>query len=195
MISGRFKTEYLSRHWTNNKSGYCQIGSCHETVGDLEHLLVTCPGLSIVRDRMLTMVLTKTRLLVPLYNFACIITTSTPNIQLQFWTEPFMTFMDWQFFTLCTTVSPLYTKYTEKSNAEFQTSFARLSGLSQCIVVTFGSWKRLWSKNPFDIDSEFSIRKIFAFNIENEENLCKIFAFNIENEENLCLPEGFLTLG
>ena len=88
MISGRFKTEYLSRHWTSNKSGYCQLDSCYETVGDLEHLLVTCPGLAVVRDRMWTMVLAKTRILVPLYNLACIINTSPPNIQLQFLTEP-----------------------------------------------------------------------------------------------------------
>ena len=69
MISGRFPSDYLSRHWTNNKSGYCQLPSCHEKKGDLEHLLITCQGLATIRSRMWEMVLKKTRKLIPLYNF------------------------------------------------------------------------------------------------------------------------------
>ena len=59
-------------------------------------MLVTCPGLTAVRDRMWAMILTKTMILVPLYNFVCSIAASPPNIQLQFFTEPlaFITITD-----------------------------------------------------------------------------------------------------
>ena len=88
MISGRFRTEYLSRHWTNNKQGHCQLETCSQTVGNLEHLLISCPGLELVRSRMREMMLCRTRKLIPLNVFIARILMSTPAIQLQFLLEP-----------------------------------------------------------------------------------------------------------
>ena len=88
MISGRFRTEYLSRHWTNNKQGHCQLDTCLETVGDLEHLLISCPALAPVRTRMRETILTRTMKLIPLNAFILRILVSSPAIQLQFFLEP-----------------------------------------------------------------------------------------------------------
>ena len=68
MISGRYRTEYLSRHWTSNNLGHCHLATCVGVVGDLEHLLVTCPGLATVRSRMWDMILTRKEILIPLKN-------------------------------------------------------------------------------------------------------------------------------
>ena len=59
MISGRFKTEALCRHWSTNRSGYCRAPTCNQVYGTLEHLLVSCPALVSVRERLYTMWLDK----------------------------------------------------------------------------------------------------------------------------------------
>ena len=88
MMSGRFRTEYLSRHWTSNKLGNCLLASCHGAVGNLEHMLITCPGLSTVRSRMWEMIFSRMGKLLPLKNFAFQIYLSSPEVQLQFFMEP-----------------------------------------------------------------------------------------------------------
>ena len=32
----------ITRHWTSNKLGHYQLETCHGSVGDLPHLLITC---------------------------------------------------------------------------------------------------------------------------------------------------------
>ena len=50
MLSGRYRTDYLSRHWSNrNPSGYCTLPGCVEQIGSLEHLLLYCPALADAR--------------------------------------------------------------------------------------------------------------------------------------------------
>ena len=39
MVSGRFRSDYLCRHWSDNRLGHCQAETCVDVVGDLEHLL------------------------------------------------------------------------------------------------------------------------------------------------------------
>ena len=34
----------ITRHWTSNKLGHYQLETCHGSVGDLAHLLITCPA-------------------------------------------------------------------------------------------------------------------------------------------------------
>ena len=54
MLSGRYVTDQLSRHWSSNKAGICCIPGCSgRDFGSLEHLLLFCPALSDVRDRMI----------------------------------------------------------------------------------------------------------------------------------------------
>ena len=44
MVSGRFRSDYLCRHWSDNRLGHCQADTCVGVVGDLEHLLEHCPA-------------------------------------------------------------------------------------------------------------------------------------------------------
>ena len=54
MLSGRYVTDQLSRHWTSNKSGVCLLPDCSgQEVGSLEHLLLLCPALKDARDRII----------------------------------------------------------------------------------------------------------------------------------------------
>ena len=53
MVSGRYRSDYLCRHWTPaNRKGYCLADTCNEVVGDLVHMLVVCPALQSVRKRL-----------------------------------------------------------------------------------------------------------------------------------------------
>ena len=53
MLSGRYPTDYLSRHWTN-RDGSCSLPSCRDmnTPGTLEHLLLSCPSLASCRENL-----------------------------------------------------------------------------------------------------------------------------------------------
>ena len=51
MLSGRYMTDKLSRHWTQNSLGLCSVPGCSgEDVGSLEHFLLECPALNIARS-------------------------------------------------------------------------------------------------------------------------------------------------
>ena len=44
MTSGRYRSDYLSRHWTPfNRQGFCLEESCDSVRGDIVHMLITCP--------------------------------------------------------------------------------------------------------------------------------------------------------
>ena len=55
MISGRYRTERLCRFWSDNQGGYCLANTCTGVVGDLVHLLLHCPALSVARRNLLDM--------------------------------------------------------------------------------------------------------------------------------------------
>ena len=57
MLSGRYLTDWLQRHWTQNKSGRCLLPLCSssETPGTLEHLLLFCPSLSTKKSDLLSL--------------------------------------------------------------------------------------------------------------------------------------------
>ena len=56
MLSGRYVTDKLSCHWTENSAGLCSIPGCTgRAVGSLEHLLLFCPALSDSRNRIIEM--------------------------------------------------------------------------------------------------------------------------------------------
>ena len=55
-LSGRYRTCWLSRHWSWDSSGFCRLPNCHldsPTHGTLEHLLIHCQDLQPARDRVL----------------------------------------------------------------------------------------------------------------------------------------------
>ena len=50
MLSGRYRTCWLRRHWSGDKSGFCQIPGCSETPGTLLHIATAqCPSLAAAR--------------------------------------------------------------------------------------------------------------------------------------------------
>ena len=54
MLSGRYVTDKLSRHWSHNKSGICCLPGCSgQETGSLEHLMLFCPALSTTRSSLL----------------------------------------------------------------------------------------------------------------------------------------------
>ena len=59
MLSGRHRTEELARFWSSNKEGFCLATECHETVENLEHILVKCPALEENRQRVRSVLLAK----------------------------------------------------------------------------------------------------------------------------------------
>ena len=91
MLSGRFRTEKLSRHWSgNNVNGFCRLHTCFDTIGSLEHMLVTCPGLQTIRKLLRIMFLEKTAVLVPLQEQVFQLLNSDPDLQLQLVLDPFV---------------------------------------------------------------------------------------------------------
>jgi hypothetical protein len=68
MISGRYRSDYLCRHWTpSNKNGFCLADTCSDEVGDLVHLLILCPALKSARDRLVNFWLERTMHIPALY--------------------------------------------------------------------------------------------------------------------------------
>ena len=88
MMSGRFRTEMLSRHWSANKAGYCRAPGCQQIPGTLEHLLVICPDLDPVRERLYTMWLERTVMFPALHSIIRDVLGSDENLKVQFILEP-----------------------------------------------------------------------------------------------------------
>ena len=56
MLSRKYITDKLSRHWSVNKSGLCSTPGCTgEDVGSLEHMLLFCPALADARQRIIAL--------------------------------------------------------------------------------------------------------------------------------------------
>ena len=89
MISGRYRSEELCRHWSaSNKLGYCLADTCSGVVGDLAHILVVCPALQAVRNRLRNLWLDRTSQIPALYNLIQMVLSFPPPVQVQFILEP-----------------------------------------------------------------------------------------------------------
>ena len=54
MISGRYRSESLCRHWSKNKGGFCLLSpSCSNIIEDVPHILSSCCGLSSTRNKLI----------------------------------------------------------------------------------------------------------------------------------------------
>ena len=51
-LSGRYRSEYLSRHWTSNKEGYCLSPTCNEELESVEHILIKCSAYTECKGRL-----------------------------------------------------------------------------------------------------------------------------------------------
>ena len=56
LLSGRYRTEYLCRHWSRNRAGYCLSLSCkqQQTPETVEHILLDCSEYSQLRDDLVS---------------------------------------------------------------------------------------------------------------------------------------------
>ena len=41
-LSGRYRTESLASHWSDNPQGYCRFNSCVKVAETVEHILISC---------------------------------------------------------------------------------------------------------------------------------------------------------
>ena len=89
MVSGRYRSDYLCRHWTPaNKQGYCLEDTCNEVVGDLVHMLGVCPALQAVRKRLIRFWFDKSAATPALFSFISEIVCSPPHDLTQFILDP-----------------------------------------------------------------------------------------------------------
>ena len=65
MISGRYRTDYLARHWNSRDTGACKVCNRGET-GDLLHLVTRCAQLRSIKNKMNTLATDKSSALLPL---------------------------------------------------------------------------------------------------------------------------------
>ena len=63
-LSGRYRSEYLSRHWTSNKEGYCLSPTCNKELEDVEHILIHCKAYRDCKSRLYSLWLSSANLVV-----------------------------------------------------------------------------------------------------------------------------------
>ena len=102
MLSGRFKTDKLSRHWDKtNKEGYCKISPLGtNATGDLPHLILFCPALIDCRQRIISYWNSKTADNITLSNLTRAKLSSSPTVLLHFLLDPSI---DQDVISLCQT--------------------------------------------------------------------------------------------
>ena len=88
IMSGRYRTDMLSRHWTRNRHGFCLASSSCQVPGDLEHMFVTCPAIEPVKSRILSFWSEKTMMCPPLHSFLDRTLSFSPQDFLQFIVNP-----------------------------------------------------------------------------------------------------------
>ena len=89
MLSGRYRTENLCRHWgSSNHEGFCLATTCTDVVEDLVHILVECPALETVRNRMIAMWLERSDSYPSLHQMLKMVVASPPDIITQFVLTP-----------------------------------------------------------------------------------------------------------
>ena len=88
MASGRYRCEALTSYWSTTK-GYCLAPSCTNKRGDIEHLLLRCPALDGIRQKMMQMWKEKTETQYPdLYAVISQILVSSPSYMVHFLLYP-----------------------------------------------------------------------------------------------------------
>ena len=88
MLSGRYRTDWFKRHWTDNKEGFCLAPTCKEIPGDMTHMFVSCPSLRPVQKKIQIIWLQKTLSCPPLNLFLNWMWTELPEKFLQFILDP-----------------------------------------------------------------------------------------------------------
>ena len=131
MISGRYRTEALTRFWTDNRQGFCLAPTCNGVVGDLEHLLLHCPALHTARQNLLQMWLTKAAVIPALHCYVVKLLSSPPSLIMSFILDP-------------TSLPPIITMYqnigTMVLDIIFYMTRTFAYGLHRKKLITIGKW-------------------------------------------------------
>ena len=89
MISGRYRSDYLCRHWTpSNRRGFCLADTCQAVEGDVTHMLIICPALQPTRDRLVKFWRDRALPYNELAKIISEILSSPPQAQTQFILDP-----------------------------------------------------------------------------------------------------------
>ena len=89
MLSGRYRTDYLARHWNKtNPDGLCRLPGCSNEVGNMEHILLHCQALQESRSRIVSLIssflVSRPELFPVIYNY----TIEETDLLLQFLLDP-----------------------------------------------------------------------------------------------------------
>ena len=89
MLSGRYRTDQLSKHWTrDNPNGLCRLPGCNNQEGNLCHILLSCPALTDSRAGMIKLwssfMVSKPTLFVVVRQYS----TIQPHLFIQFLLDP-----------------------------------------------------------------------------------------------------------
>ena len=89
LLSGRYKTDYLSRHWNfSNPNGFCMLCPGKFLFGTLQHFLVHCDALSETRSRMIDLWSAYAEENVHIHHLLKQLLTSPSELLLQFLLDP-----------------------------------------------------------------------------------------------------------
>ena len=86
MLSGRYRTELLSSHWSSNVNGYCLIPLCTSVPETLEHILLWCPSYQHVREQLQSLWLSTPHPLIK--HLTSLILSGSPQDLMQFLLDP-----------------------------------------------------------------------------------------------------------
>ena len=81
-LSGRYRTESLTRHWSKNINGYCQASTCVQVLESVEHILLHCSSYNNSRKNLKALWLSTTNPIV--YQLVLKAYSSTTEYFLQF---------------------------------------------------------------------------------------------------------------
>ena len=89
MLSGRYRTSYLSRHWSpQNRDGYCCSPTCVSALETLEHIIQQCPYYQNVRDMLWTKWINTTAEYPELQTLLKQVKNASPLVQTTFILDP-----------------------------------------------------------------------------------------------------------
>ena len=71
LMSGRYRTDQMRRHWTQNKEGFCLAPTCQNVAGDIPHMFVSYPAIRSIKQRILSFWNQKSAPCPPLLSFLC----------------------------------------------------------------------------------------------------------------------------
>ena len=88
MLSGRYRSEFFTRHFKVNSNGLCSANTCENVMGTLEHILMSCPAYNNTREQQFALCLSKTVMFPFLHGFIRAILNADEYVKTQFFLEP-----------------------------------------------------------------------------------------------------------